>query len=138
MQQGPLISADRESIFGDTYDGVPNPNVPHVHPYPTRYHGPNWTIPNAAQSTYRIRPYAVPPYAGFGAAPLGNHITGNGAGDAVLGGAIGAVAAITGSMRPMDMVIWPAVTATLMYLAGAAGLLGAGAALLWTQSKRKG
>jgi hypothetical protein len=95
-------------------------------------------IPNVAQNTYRIRPYAVPPYSGLGAAPLGNHITGNGAGDAVLGGAIGAVAAITGSMRPADMVIWPAVTATLMYLAGAAGLLGAGAALLWAQSKRKG
>jgi hypothetical protein len=138
MRQGPLISADRESIFGDTYDGVPNPNVPHVHPYPTRYHGPNWTIPNVAQNSYRIRPYAVPPYSGFGAAPLFDHVTGSGIGDAVLGGAMGAIAAYTVSKEKDDLILWPAVTALAMYLAGTAGLIGAGAAFLWAQSKRKG
>lgn len=55
------VGSDRMSIFGDTYDGVPNPLVPHLHPYPTRYHGP---ILNQPQATlpYRPTPYSRPPY----------------------------------------------------------------------------
>lgn len=36
---------EHQSIFGDTYHGVPSPNIPHCHPYPTRYHGPIYNIP---------------------------------------------------------------------------------------------
>lgn len=62
---------DHESIFGDTYQGVPNPVVPHVHPYPTRYHGPVFMTPQATFS-YRDRPYTVPvPPRSMGASPDG-------------------------------------------------------------------
>lgn len=59
MQAGP------EDIFGDTSEGVPNPLVPHVHPYPTRYHGPIWTQPQAMKP-FIPTPYARAPYAGVG------------------------------------------------------------------------
>jgi len=59
MQAGP------EDIFGDTSEGVPNPLVPHVHPYPTRYHGPIWTQPQAMKP-FLPTPYARAPYAGTG------------------------------------------------------------------------
>lgn len=54
------------SIFGDTVDGVPNPLIGHVHPYPTRFHGPIFNQPQFGQP-YRQRPYGVAPYAGIGA-----------------------------------------------------------------------
>ena len=53
------------SIFGDVSQGVPNPVVPHAHPYPTRYHGMNLIQPQATFS-YRESPYVVsyaPPVA---------------------------------------------------------------------------
>lgn len=37
--------ADHMSIFGDTYEGVVSPLVPHTHPWPTRFHGPNYLVP---------------------------------------------------------------------------------------------
>lgn len=54
---------DRDSIFGDTYGGVPSPYIAHRHPYPTRYHGMNLTVP---QQGYRYQPatYAVAPFLG--------------------------------------------------------------------------
>jgi len=55
---------DRQSIFGDTYEGVPSPLVPHEHPYPTRYHGANWTYPRFGLP-YVENPLAVAPYAGL-------------------------------------------------------------------------
>lgn len=36
---------EHQSIFGDTYHGVPNPLIPHTHPYPTRFHGPVYGVP---------------------------------------------------------------------------------------------
>jgi len=51
------------SIFGDTHAGVPSPNVFHVHPYVTRYHGMNLTVPRFP-APYVERPYAVAPYSG--------------------------------------------------------------------------
>jgi len=40
--------------------------VPHVHPYPTRYHGPIWSYPTFGQP-YESNPYARgPSYMGFG------------------------------------------------------------------------
>ena len=52
------------SIFGDTYGGVPNPNTVLVHGYPTRYHGPNFTVPQQGYG-YRLRPYARAPFLGI-------------------------------------------------------------------------
>jgi hypothetical protein len=50
---------DQDSIFGPTYEGVPNPQIPHTHPYPTRYHGyvdsrPRFFLP------YRKASYEAP------------------------------------------------------------------------------
>lgn len=43
MSYAPL--PEHQSIFGDTYHGVPNPLVAHCHPYPTRFHGPIYSYP---------------------------------------------------------------------------------------------
>lgn len=53
-------------IFGDTSQGVPNPLSPHVHPYPTRYHGPIFNQPMFGRP-YVDNGYMVPPYSGVGA-----------------------------------------------------------------------
>lgn len=57
----------RSSIFGDVSRGVANPNIPYKHAYPTRFHGPIWTQPEAIPR-YQPASYAVPPYAGLGCA----------------------------------------------------------------------
>jgi len=54
---------ERFSIFGDTYDGVPNPNVLVQHGYPTRFHGPIFNVPQPAYR-YASRPYALAPFWG--------------------------------------------------------------------------
>lgn len=60
----PMQVAPRyDSIFGNTYNGVPNPMVPHQHPYPTRYHGPVFRYPTPGW-TYEIAPYARAPFDG--------------------------------------------------------------------------
>ncbi len=56
---------ENESIFGDTYNGVPNPQTPHTHPYPTRFHGPIWTWPVFGMP-WRENTYAQSPYMGLG------------------------------------------------------------------------
>lgn len=115
-----------DSIFGDTYAGVPNPNVPHVHPWPTRYHGPIFTVPGTAKPTYRQRPYAKAPYMGMGAAPLFDHVLpGGGLLDAIVGAGIGYVVAPKENDRPAWMVIG-AVAGLVAGLAGLAGTAGAG------------
>jgi hypothetical protein len=63
------MQSGNESIFGDTENGVPSPLVPHVHPYPTRYHGPIFNQPMFSQQL-AINPYALAPYAGLDAAPF--------------------------------------------------------------------
>lgn len=60
------MQAGAQDIFGDVSEGVPNPLVPHVHPYPTRYHGPIFNQPQASLP-YLVNPYAVPPFSGMGA-----------------------------------------------------------------------
>jgi len=54
-----VISADKQSIFGDTYSGVVSPLVPHVHPYPTRFHGPIYNYPRFYRP-YRTQSFMVP------------------------------------------------------------------------------
>ena len=129
----------QDSIFGDTYQGVPNPNVPHKHPWPTRFHGPIWTVPGVAHDTYVERPYARVPYVGYGdngslgAAPLFEHITGSSYIDAVLGVALGFVA----SPSESDRAMWMLVGGISMYAAGMAGMLGT-AALLYMSRQKQG
>lgn len=59
-----MNASDRDSIFGDTYAGVPNPQIPIEHPWPTRYHGPIFTTPRFGMP-FVSRPYARLPYSGF-------------------------------------------------------------------------
>lgn len=60
---------ERDSIYGDTYNGVPNPMVPHVHPYPTRFHGAKLEYPQPGFQ-YVARPYASRPFNGLGTEPF--------------------------------------------------------------------
>jgi len=57
------LRVEKDSIFGDTYNGVPNPMIPYQHPYPTRYHGPVFTYPMPAYR-YEVSPYAFAPFNG--------------------------------------------------------------------------
>lgn len=128
----------QDSIFGDTYRGVPNPMVPHVHPYPTRFHGPIYTVPGTAKPTYYATPYAKAPYMGFGAettcAPMFRHVLpGGGLLDAAAGAAIGYVVAPTKAGR----AAWTIVGAVAGYAAGLVGLVGTvGAGLVMKQRGR--
>jgi len=119
-----------DSIFGDTYQGVPNPNVPHRHPYPTRYHGPVLTVPGTAQNIYAERPYTRPPFMGFGAAPLAD-LTGSSVFDAAIGATLGFV----GSPKKEDKVMWAIIGGVASYAAGMIGVLGTGGLLLYARSK---
>ena len=60
-----MFNQEDIGIFGDTQQGVPNPRVGHVHPYPTRYHGPIWTQPQAGYP-YRAASYVQAPFVGYG------------------------------------------------------------------------
>lgn len=123
---------ERDSIFGDTYNGVPNPNVPHVHPYPTRYHGPNYTVPGTAQDSWVATPYAKPPFMGVGAAPLFEPISGNKWLDGILGIALGYAA----SPSEADRTMWGIVGGIAGYAAGTFGIIGTGAALYMSHQKK--
>lgn len=78
------------SIFGNTYGGVPSPLVFHEHPYSTRYHGMNLTVPRF-DLPYRETPYAVAPYAGSpdGIGSIAGVAGGIGFGLGAVGGAVG-------------------------------------------------
>jgi hypothetical protein len=60
-----MFNQEDLGIFGATGDGAPNPHVGHVHPYPTRYHGPIWTQPQAGYP-YRPATYVRPSFLGYG------------------------------------------------------------------------
>jgi hypothetical protein len=113
-----------DSIFGDTYGGVPNPMVPHRHPWPTRYHGPIFTVPGTAKPTYRQRPYAKAPYMGVGAVPRTENVVGGGLLDAVAGVGVGYLVAPSEKNR----VVWMIGGAVAGYAAGLLGVLGTGVA----------
>lgn len=117
-----VFPPEQGSIFGYTYQGVPNPLVPHKHPYPTRYHGPNYTVPDA-RSTYRERPYAESPYLGFGGtAPIFQHASGYAVVDAALGAGIGWALS-----SPENQPMFVFLGGLAGYFAGTAGLVGTAA-----------
>jgi hypothetical protein len=144
------MNRDQQSIFGPTYEGVPNPVIPHVHPYPTRYHGPIWQYPNAGLP-YVTTPYARAPYAGFGSPdglggcackglagspdglgdPMLCATTGSSLMDAAVGAAIGVIAA----PRAGDQALWALIGAGAAWLGGAVGMIGVGAAGLYLRNK---
>lgn len=53
------MKVEHQSIFGDTYHGIPNPNRALQFKYPSRYHGPDYAYP-VFDHTYRVNPYQVP------------------------------------------------------------------------------
>lgn len=139
---------ERDTIFGDTYDGVPNPMVPHRHPYPTRYHGTNFRQPEAVFS-YRDRPYwlahdpnvirrppsmagsvgpdglgAVPPLL---ASPTGYRVI-----DVGIGAVLGWLMAPSKSGRP----IWAAGAAAATLLTGTLGIIGTAAVGGYVHTKK--
>lgn len=59
------VRPERQTIFGDTYRGVPNPMVAVERGYPTRNHGPIFTYVMPSYR-YQRRPVARAPYAGLG------------------------------------------------------------------------
>lgn len=129
-----------DSIFGDTYAGVPNPNVPHKHPWPTRFHGPNYTVPGVAQDTFVERPYAEIPYFGFdGSGVLGadlpriEHVLGGGLLDAVAGAGVGYAVS-----TPNDQVVWLIAGAVAGYIGGLLGIAGTAGAGLYMATRKKG
>lgn len=113
----------QDSIFGYTQGGVPNPNVPHKHPYPTRYHGPIFTVPGVAKLPYAVRPYLNQPLptgtAGFGGA-VTDPVTGESFLDAFVGAGMGAAFAPDKNSR----VAWAMLGGVSGYLFGGLGLVG--------------
>lgn len=93
------VPIERNSIYGDTYDGVPTPNTLIIHGYPTRFHGPVFTVPRLGHQNIRY-PYARAPFLGTGA--LGDESSLSAAissrwFDAVMGAAVGYVLSPDGS-----------------------------------------
>jgi len=134
---------DHMSIFGDTHRGVPSPNVPHVHPYPTRYHGPIWSYPTFGQP-YQSNPYAAgPSYMGFGspdglgsacgckgmgASPdgLGEPLLCASSGNSMVDIALGAVVGVLVSRTNEDRVAWGLAGAAAGWLGGLVGIVAVG------------
>lgn len=118
-----VVPADRQSIFGDTYNGVPSPLVAHVHPYPTRFHGPVYGTPKFGR-TYREQSWQVPSdflaVNGFGEPALFGSATGNSLFDTLLGAGLGYVMAKNES----DRLLWAGAGAAAGLLAGTLGIIG--------------
>jgi hypothetical protein len=119
----------RESIFGETLQGVPSPIVPHEHPYPTRYHGGEWTeidtrpsyVPSIYQQGWIKRPYSV------GASPDGigelPSFTSSKLLDGVIGGGVGWIAA-PDERYALFYAVGGALAGWGLGLLGIAGILG--------------
>ncbi len=145
-----LSRHDQNSIFGRTYQGVPNPQIPFEHAYPTRYHGAIFTTPRFGMP-FEPNPMALAPYAGLGASEgcgcsgkglgvspdglgvspdglgatneppiLGGKVTGNTFFDAVLGAAVG----YSVSPSKNQAVKWAVGGAGAVGLFGLPGLIG--------------
>lgn len=108
---------ERDSIYGDTYDGVPNPMVPHVHPYPTRYHGARLDYPQPG-FRYVAAPYARSPFDGLGESFRGASLTGSTILDVVIGAGLGYLA----SSKP-EASVMHAVAGGMSAMFGATGMV---------------
>lgn len=113
-------SPERGSIFGDTYDGVPNPQVPFQHPYPTRYHGAVFTYPMPG-NMYMGNPYVKAPFMGVEIGGYGmRSLTGSAGIDAI----IGTLAAYVGAPNQKQALLYAAVGGLAGYFFGGVGILG--------------
>jgi hypothetical protein len=156
------MNRDQQSIFGNTYEGVPTPYIPHVHPYPTRYHGPIWQYPEAGLP-YVTTPYARAPYAGLGASctcgsalgatcscpglagspdglgtspdGLGNPMLCASSGSSFVDAMIGAGVGYFAAPTQGDQALWALVGAGAAWLGGLVGIIGVGAAGLYVRNK---
>lgn len=147
-----LLPEDHASIFGDTYHGVPSPTVPHVHPYPTRFHGPIWSYPTFDQPYQPNLLARGPSYMGFGSPdglggcackggmsgspdglgePLLCASTGSTGFDMVLGAAVGAVVA----KRDEDRIAWAIGGAIAGLVGGLFGVVAVGGTGIYMRAK---
>jgi len=144
MQPTDIIPVDRQSIFGDTYNGVPSPVIPHTHPYPTRFHGPIYTTPRFMHP-YREQAWQspgdyvgpVPATAGFGAAgSSGPAFFGSATGSTILDTLIGAGLGYLVAPRKDDRILWAAAAGTAALLAGTLGLVGTVGAAFYVRREK--
>jgi len=128
------IASDKSTIFGNTQDGVPNPVVPHVHEYPTRFHGSVWRYVDVSKPRYISSPYMVnfrKSVSDFGAADFISSLTGSPTGgssvmDFLVGGLVGYAVAPDDKTR----VVWGIAGGALTAVLGVIGMIGtAGAAI---------
>jgi len=135
VRQAP-IPIERDSVFGDTYNGVPNFMTAVEHGYPTRFHGPIYKTPQVTP-TWAWQPYAKAPFAGnqgLGATTgLGTSLTGSRLFDAMVGLGVGFFGSPSRSQAP----IHGAVAGVAGYLMGVIGI-GAVLGFELYQCKRKG
>ena len=132
-----------ESIFGATYGGVPNPFVPHSHPWPTRYHGPlNHYV--RAGGIYQPSVYSVPtPGSPFGASPdgLGAFEPSSSAGGMLLracaGALLGAAAALGASSTPAPSAVIAAAAAAATVIFGPEGMTSSIIAIALVSAQRR-
>ena len=115
------MHAGQRSIFGDTQAGVANPYVPHLHPWPTRYHGQDRTMVDTMprRSAYRTRHLAVSPHAGLGQGMLPGFTR-----SALLDAAVGAVLGYLGAPRRDAAPFHALVGAAAVGFGGHLALLG--------------
>jgi hypothetical protein len=115
------ITAVQDTIFGNTYGGVPTPNTIIAHGYPTRYHGPVLTMP-MQDYRFRRRPYAKASFVGLGDDALWRSISGSRIWDGIIGGAAGWIAAPKKDQEALfalagaagsAIIGWPAIAAMI-------------------------
>lgn len=96
------------TIFGNVAHGVPNSFVPHLSPWPTRYHGSAFMYPDARRQTYVEQAYQVPypdipPGPGLGAVndvePARGHVNPQGSSTCVVGGGFGIKGQLLSAIR---------------------------------------
>lgn len=125
MHDEMVVPIDHQGIFGDTYGGVPNPRIPHEHPYPTRFHGPIYSYPRFYQP-YRQQSFMVP--GGYvGTSGLGADtpaLLGSATGSVLLDAVIGAGIGFAMAERKQDRLLWAGGGAVAALLAGTVGLMG--------------
>jgi hypothetical protein len=130
-------SSDKSSIFGNTYKGVPNPVVPHVHEYPTRFHGSVWRSPDVSKFTYRPSSYMTgfkKPVSGVGAADFVTALTGSPTGGSgLLDFLIGGVVGYAVSPDEKSKYVWAIAGGALTMILGSVGMAGVAGASIYTR-----
>ncbi len=57
MRPMTAIPVEQDSVFGPTQCGVPNPFVPRLSQWPSRFHGPVFLYPQQSGATFVVRPF---------------------------------------------------------------------------------